>query len=69
VYHLFAAAAVHGIEADVAMRRNLGEQARLHGFPVAIELAFDLGFPLIGMRLNALVGELFVNLQRGIVKP
>ena len=50
------------------MLRDFRIQARPHGFFVALELAGDLGFPLVGMRLDALVGEFFVNLQGGFVE-
>ena len=40
----------------------------MHRLFVAIDLAFDLGLPLIGVRLDALIGELFVNLERGVVE-
>ena len=40
----------------------------MHRFSMPVEFAFDFRFPLIGVRLDALVGQLFVNLQRGVVE-
>src|SRR5205807_7228550 len=65
---VFAAAAVHGIKAEVTMGWNLGIEARAHGFAVASELAFDFGLPLVGVRLDALVGQLFVDLEGGVIE-
>ena len=45
-----------------------GIEARTHGFLMAVELAFDLGFPLVGMRFNALIGEFFVDLEGRLVE-
>src|SRR5438552_10558747 len=59
---VFAAAAVHGIEARITVRRNLGVEAWPNGFFVALELASDLRFPLVGMGLDALVREFLVDL-------
>ena len=49
------------------MRRDFGVQTGTHGLAVAVKLAVDFRLPLIGVRLNALVGELFVDLQGGVV--
>ena len=65
---VFAAAAVHGIEAQVAIGWNLGVQARAHRFAVASELAFDFGFPLVGVWLDVLIGKLLVDFESGVVE-
>src|SRR5215472_1464007 len=65
---LLAAAPVHGIEAGVAVRRNVRKETRVHRFLVAVQLALDFGFPLIGMRLDSLLSHLLVDLQGGLVK-
>src|ERR1700733_16679 len=35
---------------------------------MAVELALDLGLPLVGVRHDSLISELFVNFQRGIIE-
>ena len=50
------------------MRRDFGKQARAHGLAVAFELALDFGLPLVGVRLDALVGEFFVDFQGRVVE-
>src|SRR3954462_2337373 len=47
---VLAATAVHGIEADVAVRGHLRKEPRLHGLALARECVFDGPLPLIGMR-------------------
>src|SRR3954462_12025239 len=43
---VFAASAVHGIEADIAVRRNLREQPRTHRLGLALDRLFDYLIPL-----------------------
>ena len=40
----------------------------MHRFSMPVQLAFDLSLPLIRVRLDALIGQFFVNLKRRVVK-
>src|ERR1019366_7823726 len=62
-----AAAAVHGVEADVAGGGNFRPEARGHGLAVAVEGGLDLLFPLVGVGLDALFDEGAVDLGGGFV--
>src|ERR1035438_10791116 len=40
----------------------------MHCLSMPVELAPDLSLPLVGMRLNSLRGQFFVNLERGVIE-
>jgi len=65
---VFTAAPVHWIKAGVAVRRDVGIKPGFHRFFMALKLTFNLGFPLIGVRLNALIGQFLVDLERLVIK-
>src|SRR5581483_563483 len=64
---VLAAAAVHGIEADVTRIGNLREQARPHGFALAGQRLRNRLLPLIRVRLNSALSEFPVSFQAGLV--
>src|SRR5262249_38880103 len=45
-FFLLPAAPVHGIEAQIASRRYLGEESRTHGFALPLHHFFRLALPL-----------------------
>ena len=65
---VFTAAPVHRIKACIPVWWNVGVKTWLHRFSVALKLAFNLGFPLVGMRLNALISQFLINLQGRVIK-
>ena len=65
---VFAPPPVHGIKTDVAVCRDLREQPGMHGFAMPGEFAFNLGLPLVGMRLNPLRGEFFINFKSRVIE-
>ena len=64
----FAAPPVHGIEADVLRRGNLGPQARRHGLPLARENLLDFRFHSSECGCTPLAAQARVDLGRGFVE-
>src|SRR5271155_1719742 len=65
---VFAAQPVHGIKTDVTVRRNLRKQPRTHRLPMPLKFAFDLRLPLVGVRLDALIGQILINFERRVIE-
>src|SRR5208337_1679400 len=66
---VFAAAAVHGIKTNVAIRRHRGKEARLHRLFLARDGFLDGLFPLLRVWFYAAISERLIGLQRRFVEP
>src|SRR5579871_3938409 len=63
-----SSAAIHGIEANIAVARHFRVEPRMHRLALALEDGLNFSIPFRRMRLEATLGKRFVSFGAGFIQ-